>query len=198
MKNCFKRSITFFTAAVLLAGSAIAQDLKIATVDVESLFKGYHRTATEQKKIAEEFARINKENNDRQETMREMEVQLVDLRKQIEDPTIAEKIRTAAKTKFQTKLNEAKAIEQERKDSIGRRSSALESQKQSSIQGIRAEIVKMIVEHSKTEAYDYVFDKSGLSQNQLPFLIYTKGTLDITDEIMTKLNKGAPVKKAGE
>ncbi|MDC0088070.1 OmpH family outer membrane protein [Akkermansiaceae bacterium] len=195
MKNSFKRSIIFLTAAALLTASATAESLKVATVDVEALFKGYHKTAVEQKKISEEFARINKDNTDRQESMRAIETQLSDLRKKIEDPTIAEKLRTEAKNTFKTKLNEIKAIEQERKDSLGRRSKALEAQKFTSIQGIRNEIVKLVVEHSKTEAYDYVFDKSGVSQNQLPFLVYTKGTLDITDEIMVKLNKDAPAKK---
>ena len=38
--------------------------LKIATVDMQQLFKQYHRTTAEQQKFSEVFARIQKENNE--------------------------------------------------------------------------------------------------------------------------------------
>ena len=40
--------------------------------------------------------------------------------------------------------------------------------------------------------YDYVFDKSGLSTSQVPFLLYTKDATDITAGLLGVLNKDAP------
>lgn len=192
MKNCFKLSFVLMAAAALFTGSAVAQDLKIATVDVESLFNKHHRKVTEHQKMNEELARINQESNDRMETMRGLQTQITDLRKQIEDPTIADKVKREKVEILQTKMNEGRAMEQERRDTYERRRRALDVQRQASIQSIREEIMKLVVDYSKTEDYDYVFDTSGLSSNGLPFLVYTKDAADITADIMVLINKDAP------
>lgn len=194
MKNYLKRPLLLLTSAALLAGSASAEGLKIATVNVEKLFKEYHKTASEQQKISEELVRLKKESEASQKSMQELVKQIADLRKKIEDPTLSEKIRTEATKTFKTKLDEGKAMEQEHKDSVTRQRAAIEAQTQASIQGIRQEITKLVTEHSKTEDFDYVFDQSGISQNQLPFLIYSKGGNDITEQILKVLNKDAPAK----
>jgi len=60
------------------------------------------------------------------------------------------------------------------------------------MQGILEEIRKLIVEHAKAEDFDYVLDKSGLSANQVPFLLYTKDATDVTVALLSKLNANAP------
>ena len=45
--------------------------------------------------------------------------------------------------------------------------------------------------------YDYVFDKSGLSTSQVPFLLYTKDATDITAGLLKDLNKDAPPEISG-
>ena len=47
-------------------------------------------------------------------------------------------------------------------------------------------------DRAKSDAYDYVFDKSGLSTSQVPFLLYTKDATDITAGLLGVLNKDAP------
>ena len=58
MKNYIKRYVMICAVALLGIGSASAEKLKIATVDMQNLFKEYHRTTEEQQKFSEEFARI--------------------------------------------------------------------------------------------------------------------------------------------
>ncbi|MGB1261037.1 MAG: OmpH family outer membrane protein, partial [Akkermansiaceae bacterium] len=72
---------------------------------------------------------------------------------------------------------------------IGRRNRALELKKQASMQGILEEIRKHIIEYAKTENYDYVFDKSGLTANQVPLLLYCKDVVDITPKLLDIINK---------
>ncbi|MGJ8678420.1 MAG: OmpH family outer membrane protein [Akkermansiaceae bacterium] len=191
MKNYLKLSITFITGALLLA-SASAQNLKIATVDVESLFNDYYRTAIEQQVIVEEYARISDDNAKRMVDIRAMEEQLLTLRKKLEDPTIADNVKKDSSKEFQMKLDELKTMDQERMEFKSRHEKALELQKRSSIESIRGEITEEIVKYSKNEAYDYVMDKSGVSQNQVPFLIYSKDAADITAAIIDILNANAP------
>ena len=60
------------------------------------------------------------------------------------------------------------------------------------MKGILEEIRKLVEEHAKTENFDYVLDKSGLSASQVPFLLYTKDATEITEVILKNLNKDAP------
>jgi Skp family chaperone for outer membrane proteins len=60
------------------------------------------------------------------------------------------------------------------------------------MKGILEEIRKIVEEHAKAENYDYVFDKSGLSTSQVPFLLYTKDATDVTAVLLKDLNKEAP------
>lgn len=163
--------------------------LKIATVDVQKLFKEYQRTTEEQQKFSEEFARIQKENNERLLKIRGLEDIMVMQKKKTEDPVIAASARQKEAKALQLKLTEARAMDKERREFLGRRTRALELKKQASMQGILEEIRKRIVDHAKKEDFDYVFDKSGLSANQVPFLLYAKDAKDITAALLTQLNK---------
>ena len=196
MKNYIKLSVIICALAVMGIGSASAEKLKIATVDMQNLFKEYHRTTEEQQKFSEEFARIQKENNERLAGIRAIEETLQALKKKIEDPTLNDNVKREKSREFQLKLDEAKAMDRERREFLSRRTRALELKKQASMQGILEEIRKLIVDHSKNEDFDFVLDKSGLSANQVPFLLYTKDATDITVSLLAKLNKDAPAKPA--
>ena len=64
------------------------------------------------------------------------------------------------------------------------------------MKGILEEIRKLVEEQAKTDNYDYVFDKSGLSTSQVPFLLYTKDATDITAGLLKDLNKDGPAESA--
>lgn len=159
---------------------------------MQQLFKDYHRTTEEQQKFSEKFARIQKENNTRLAGIRALEETLQELKKKIEDPTLSDSVKRAKSREFQLKLDEAKAMDRERREFLGRRTRALELKKQASMKGILEEIRQRIVAHAKAEDFDFVFDKSGLSANQVPFLLYTKDATDITTALLAALNKDAP------
>jgi outer membrane protein len=60
--------------------------------------------------------------------------------------------------------------------------------------GLYDEILKVIVEKSKSDGFDLVFDKSGVSASLMPFLLHAKEgvTTDFTPELIVELNKNAP------
>ena len=66
-------------------------------------------------------------------------------------------------------------------------------------EGIVKEITDVVMERVKTNNIDLVFDKSGLSMNDVPVLLYSKDSADFTADIITALNKkpiSAPEKPA--
>lgn len=195
------RQLTLAAAGTLLiALPAVAQEkLNIATVDMQTLFKEYHRTNAAQKEINVERAKIQQNNNERLETIRELEENLQGLRKQLDDPSISDKRKQDLFKEFQTKTQEGVALDRERREFLQRRQTALNEKMAQKMRGILEEIRKLVEDRAKAADYDYVFDKSGQSTSQVPFLLYTKDATDITAELLEELNKDAPAAdSAGE
>jgi Skp family chaperone for outer membrane proteins len=182
---------------LLLVVPASAQDkLKIATVDMQHLFKEYHRTNEAQTEINVERAKIQQNNNERLDTIRELDGKLEALRKQLDDPSISDSKKQTVYRDWQMKQNEGIALDRERREFLQRRNQALNEKMVQRMKGILEEIRKLVEEQAKTEDYDYVFDKSGLSTSQVPFLLYTKDATDITSVLLKDLNKDAPPESA--
>ncbi|RYD21895.1 MAG: OmpH family outer membrane protein [Verrucomicrobiaceae bacterium] len=180
--------------AASLATVAVAQEgkLNIATVDMQELFKQYYRTNEAQKQINVERARIQKDNNERLARIRELEDSIGKLKKQIEDPALADSKKQAVYKDLQTQNQEGNALDRERREFLQRRNQALNEKMVQRMKGILEEIRKLVEEKAKVDNYDYVFDKSGLSTSQVPFLLYTKDATDITAGLLKDLNKDAP------
>ena len=194
--RCFL--IAAFSAMLLNVASAQSGKLNIATVDMQELFKQYHRTAEAQKQINIDRARIQKDNNERLARIRELEESLETLRKQLEDTTIADSKKQELYKERQMKLQEGVALDRERREFLQLRNQALNEKLVQRMKGILEEIRKLVEEQAKVGDYDYVFDKSGLSTSQVPFLLYTKDATDITADLLKSLNKDAPKESAKE
>ena len=186
--------LTLAAATTLLfALPAVAQDkLKIATVDMQTLFKQYHRTNAAQKDVNVERAKIQQNNNERLETIRALEDELQGLRKQLDDPSLSDKRKQELFKDFQGKTQEGVALDRERREFLQRRNAALNEKMVQKMRGILEEIRKLVEDRAKSDDYDYVFDKSGQSTSQVPFLLYTKDATDITAGLLAVLNKDAP------
>ncbi len=186
----------FLTIAISasFASTAFAQEgkLNIATVDMQELFKQYYRTNEAQKKINVERARIQKDNNERLTRIREIEGNLANLKKQVEDPALGEQKKQAIFKDMQAQNQDGVALDRERREFLQRRNQALNETMMQRMKGILEEIRKLVEEKAKVDNFDYVFDKSGLSTSQVPFLLYTKDATDITASLLKDLNKGAP------
>lgn len=192
------RRITALVLAAALCGTASAQEgkLKIATVDMQQLFKEYHRTNEAQKEINVERARIQKDNNDRLARIRELDTELQGMRKQLEDPSISDSKKQTVFNEWNIKQQEGIALDRERREFLQRRNQSLNEKMVQRMKGILEEIRKLVEEKAKGEDYDYVFDKSGLSTSQVPFFLYTKDATDITAVLLKDLNKDAPAESA--
>jgi len=191
------RKISLFLLATVTIGTAAAQNLKIATVDMQKLFKEYHRTADAQKQVNVERARIQKENDERLERIREIEAELQTGKKQLEDPSLNDKKKAELYKKFQTKNQEGIALDRERREFLQRRNAALGDKMNQRMRGIIDELRKLVEEQSKADDYDYVFDSSGKGANGIEVLIFSKDANDITASVLAKLNVDAPAASEG-
>ena len=188
------RRFIALVAATAFLGTAAAQEgkLKIATVDMQQLFKEYHRTNEAQKEINVERAKIQKDNNERLDRIRSLDTELQTMRKQLEDPSISDQKKQAVFQDWNIKQQEGIALDRERREFLQRRNQSLNEKMVQRMKGILEEIRKLVEEKAKAEDFDYVFDKSGLSTSQVPFFLYTKDATDITSVLLKELNKDAP------
>ena len=56
-------------------------------------------------------------------------------------------------------------------------------------EGIVKEITDVVIEKVKTKSLDFVLDKSGVSINGVPVVLYAPENVDFTNEIIEVLNK---------
>ncbi len=64
---------------------------------------------------------------------------------------------------------------------------------------IRIEVVNSVAAHAKGSTdVDYVVDSSGLTTAQVPFLLFAREKVDLTDDLLKILNKESPAETAEE
>lgn len=185
-------SAVLAASLVSIASAAPESKLTIATVDMQELFKQYFKTAEAQKQLSVDFARIQKDVNERKAKIRDLNTSFETLKKQIDDPAINDSKRQALSKDAQLQYQDLIALDRESREFEQRRRQALEEKKNQRMRGIFEEIRKLVEEQAKMDNFDYVFDKSGLSQNGVPLILYTKDATDITAGLLKSLNKDAP------
>lgn len=188
----------FFNKALVLSvvaslvGVAGAAELKVATVDVQKVFKDYYRTHEAQKVLDGSRVQVQEENKKRIEKIQEIETALGNLKKQIEDPSTSDTNKKKLEGEFQVKSTEAVALDQERRGFLDRKNRALGELMKAKMTEIVGEINKVAEDKARENGYDLVIDKSGLTFAQTKVVLYAKDSLEITDTIIKVLNADAP------
>jgi len=192
-----KRTLRSLIALSLAFGgiSAAQQQsarLKIATVDIQALFKSYNPTKDAQAKFEEEQKGVTKQIEERKAKMEEVKKELDGMEKQLGDPSIADAKKQALYAERQAKRQEAEALQREGEEFVQRKQRAIGEQVQLRMKDILDQIRTKVQKHAETEGYDYVLDKTGTSTTQVPVLLYTKDATDITDALLKTINDGVP------
>ena len=151
---------------------------------MNKLFRQHPDTAAQKQMFSTALARIQKENNQRLELIREKDNLIQKLRKKINDPVLADSVRADTHRSMLLLLEEMKAMERERVAFITRRQRALELRKQAGIQKILEKLQERIMHYAKHENLDFVLDRAGSSSNRVPILLYNKDAFDITSTLI--------------
>jgi hypothetical protein len=64
-------------------------------------------------------------------------------------------------------------------------------------EGIVKEITDVVMDKVKTDNLDLVFDKSGMSLNGVPIVLYSRDNYDFTNAVVTVLNKPGRATETG-
>ena len=178
--------------------SAAAAELKIATVDLEKVFNNYYRT----KIIDQNFSEQGKVYRNYIARQAEM------LRK--DELIYREKLNSALNVALtpaerQKREQEAQLLEKslkmrraELEQYAADRAKALQESAASERQKVIAEIRAEVRRRAAVAGYTLVLDSSGRSMNDTSIVLYSAEALDITEKVITELNRGAKKDSSGD
>jgi outer membrane protein len=186
-----KKSLSIVLALTLvLPIAAFAQGtLKIGTVDMQRAFKDYNKTKEAEAKINDAKNAAKKEYDDRAEAYKKSLDEINNLNKQLESTALSADKKTQTAKERDDKIANIKNMEREISDFRQTRERQLQEQLMRVREGIVKEITDVVIEKVKTKNLDFVLDKSGMSINGVPVVMYAPENVDFTNEIVDMLNK---------
>lgn len=177
-------------ASVALPMAASAQGtLKIGTVDMNRAFKEYSKTKEAEAKINAARDAAKREFDDRADAYKKALEDVNNLNKQLEAPALSPDAKTQKAKDRDDKINNVKNMEREITEFRQTRERQLQEQAMRMREGIVKEITDIVLERVKSNNMDLVFDKSGMSLNGVPLLMYARDNYDFTNDIVAALNK---------
>ena len=185
-----KKSLSTMLALTLVFPiAAFAQGtMKIGTVDMQRAFKEYNKTKEAEVKINDAKNSAKKEYDDRAESYKKALDEINNLNKQLESPALSADKKTQTAKERDDKIANIKNMEREISDFRQTRERQLQEQLMRVREGIVKEITEVVMEKVKANHFDLVFDKSGMSINGVPFLLYAPDNVDFTNDIIAVLN----------
>jgi outer membrane protein len=186
-----KKSLSTLLALTLAFPiAAFAQGtMKIGTVDMQRAFKEYNKTKEAEVKINDAKNAAKKEYDDRAESYKKALDEINNLNKQLESAALSADKKSQTAKERDDKIANIKNMEREISDFRQTRERQLQEQLMRVREGIVKEITDVVMEKVKANRFDLVFDKSGMSINGVPFLLYAPENVDFTNDIIAVLNK---------
>jgi outer membrane protein len=187
MKNSL--SIIFALTLAFPIGAFAQGTMKIGTVDMQRAFKEYNKTKEAEVKINDAKNAAKKEYDDRADAYKKALDEINNLNKQLESPALSADKKTQTAKERDDKIANIKNMEREISDFRQTRERQLQEQLMRVREGIVKEITDVVMEKVKSNNLDLVFDKSGMSINGVPVLMYSHDNIDFTNDVIAVLNK---------
>lgn len=185
-----KLLIAALLASIALPTASFAQGaMKVGTVDMNRAFKEYNKTKDAEAKINEAKNAAKKEYDERAESYKKALDEINKLNQQLEAPALSADAKTAKAKERDEKITSIKNMEREINEFRQTRERQLQEQALRMREGIVKEITEVVMERVKSQNLDLVFDKSGMSLNGVPLLMYSRENVEFTNDIVTALNK---------
>lgn len=189
--NLFLSSLV--AVAVLATGTfAKAVDTKIGYVDMNKIFSSYYKTDLAKKRIDEAQAVAQKELQDLVDVFNKNLDGIRKLNEELGKPELSKEAKEKKTKERDEKAEESKRQEKEIVELRQRRLKDLQDQAARMRAGIVEEIRKLIADKVKSDQYDLVLDKSGMSSNGVEVVLFSKDAADFSDDIIKTLNASKP------
>jgi len=187
MKKFLSMALAFTLAFPVVAFAQGA--LKVGTVDMQRAFKECNKTKDAEAKINDAKNAAKKEYDDRAESYKKALDEINTLNKQLDAPALSADAKAQKAKERDDKIANIKNMEREINEFRQTRERQLQEQAMRMREGIVKEITDIVMEKVKANNMDLVFDRSGMSLNGVPVLMYSHDNVDFTSDIVAVLNK---------
>ncbi len=180
------------TVALLSLGLIVtaAAEPKVLCINMDQVFRGYYKTVREdaslknQEKTYENYARGLAQEA---ETLKKAREELLErsLNIALSEETRAENRRGAEEKErlYGEKVRELKEFMEKRKKELGERYLQVRRK-------LVEEMTVFIQNYAKSQGAEFVLDRSGMSSNMIPLVLYYPEDADITQAVLAELNRG--------
>lgn len=194
MKNLLSLCLA---SALFLPVAAFAQSLKIGTVDMQRAFKEYTKTKDAEARINDAKNAAKKEYDDRADSYKKALDKVNNLNKQLESTALSADAKSKATKERDDEIANIKNMEREINEFRQTRERQLQEQALRMREGIVKEITDVVMDKVRASHLDLVFDRSGMSLNGVPVVMFAPENWDFTAEVLTALNKNIKPASAG-
>ncbi len=167
--------------------SASAQ--KIGFVDMNKIFQEYAETKDAESKINEAREQARKELEEKMESFKERVETINKLNQEVENKALSEQARGQKAAERDKLIGETREMERQLQEFRQQREKQLQDQMQRMRNTIVEKIIGVVKTRVDSEKFDIVFDKSGLSSNLVPIVLFSKDDMDFSQSIIDELNK---------
>ena len=156
---------------------------------MQRAFKECNKTREAEAKINDARNAAKKEYDDRADSYKKALDEINTLNKQLDAPALSADAKAQKAKERDDKIANIKNMEREINEFRQTRERQLQEQAMRMREGIVKEITDIVMEKVKANNMDLVFDRSGMSLNGVPVLMYSHDNVDFTTDIVAVLNK---------
>lgn len=181
---------------VLAQSSASGQELKIAVIDMQEALNQFYKTEIQVQQINDLADEKRKNLDERQAAYQQMNNKMAELDAVYKDTALAESKRKEALEQLQALFQERQAKGKEISDAQRKASAEVMTARQEMEATLVDEIKKTVDTIVQAQGLDLVFDKSFLPKANKAILYTSENVKDLTAEVISTLNAGAPAAAA--
>ncbi|MGB0992783.1 MAG: OmpH family outer membrane protein [Akkermansiaceae bacterium] len=177
------------TLMIILQATASAQ-MRTATVDVRKIYNEWKLSKEIQAKIEKKREEVTAQNNDRMAVINQyrLDRNILIQKYQAGEASMTEEEKKKAAAKIRDLGRNASALEQDRIDFFTKVRRSLGNDISFQSRMILERISEAIQVYALEKKYDMVIETGGQTTRHVPFFMYIEGSVDITEEILTRLN----------
>lgn len=190
MKNSWKKLILTLTLGAALASTASAQT-RIATVDLSKLFTKYRKTEQATKALEERKGDLVKELDSFKDEQKKLLEQYQKLNAEANDQAVSGEERDKRKKAAEAKLKELREGDENIKQFTARSDTDLKEQFKRMRAKVLEEITETVNAKAKAGGYSLVVDTAAETINGTRVFLYSNGETDLTIAVLEQLNAAA-------
>lgn len=186
---------TFFAAvclSVALLGPGLQAQARVAVINLKSVFDGYYKTKESDKLVKDRQSEFQTKREKMLEDYKKANEVFKQLNDSANDPAASTDEQARRRKEAENKLLEIREIEQSITNFDKQFQAEVSDQINRMRQNILRDIQEIVDAKARQAGVNLVIDTAAESANRTPILLFNSGLTDMTQPVLTELNRTAP------